>query len=112
MRFLNIGCGNLFVDSPDWENVDQNPFDIRVKAVNLTGQLPYADSSFEVIYSSHVLEHIDREYVPFLLSECFRLIKNGGIVRIVVPDFDEMVNSYLHHLNLKEWTEASFVKDS
>lgn len=40
--------------------------------------LPYSDSSFDVVFMSHLLHHLDR---PFeLVERCFRLVKPGGIL--------------------------------
>lgn len=111
MKYLNLGCGNIFIDSSDWKNVDQSPFDARVKRADLTKRLPFANQSFDVIYSSHVLEHINRDHVPILLAECNRLLRRGGKIRIVVPDFYEMITSYLAYVETGQWVKARFVKD-
>ena len=62
---------------------------------NLKKGIPWPHNSAEAIYHSHVLEHIDRESVmPFLL-EIKRVLKPGGVHRIVVPDFQRLVRAYL-----------------
>lgn len=48
--------------------------------------LPFADGSVDFIYSSHFLEHLDRESGRRLLQECLRVLKPLGVVRIGVPD--------------------------
>lgn len=111
MKFLNLGCGNIFIDSVEWENVDQSPFNGAVKKVNLTKPLPYPDQSFDVIYSSHVIEHIEPRYVPLVLSECARLLRSNGVLRIVVPDFYEMAKAYLSNIEAGKLLKARFVKD-
>jgi SAM-dependent methyltransferase len=56
--------------------------------------LPLADSSAEVVYSSHVLEHLDQKEVELYLKEARRILCNGGILRLVVPDLAMIINKY------------------
>jgi len=62
---------------------------------NLTKGIPFPDGTFDVVYHSHVLEHIDREAAPGFLEECFRALKKGGILRVVVPDLETLARRYL-----------------
>ena len=110
MKFLNIGCGNIFIDSDNWVNIDQLPFDKRVKKVSLEKNLPFPDNAFDVVYSSHVFEHILPHHLPKVLTECNRILRKGGMIRIVVPDFQEMVESYLELKHLDQIERASFIK--
>jgi len=56
--------------------------------------LPLADSSADVVYSSHVLEHLDRQEVEAYLREARRVLCPGGIIRLVVPDLTLIINKY------------------
>ena len=98
MKILNIACGSRI--SPDttheWENIDFSPLDKRVKKVNLLKRLPYAQNYFDVAYSSHFLEHLSKENAPVFLREVWRVMKIGGILRIVVPDLENVVKEYLN----------------
>jgi SAM-dependent methyltransferase len=97
-EMLNLGCGNRFHE--DWANYDLIPSAPGVKTIDLTEPLPFEEDRFDVIYSSHVLEHIPRQRVPVLLREMARILKPGGIVRIVVPDLEGIVREYLRQLEL------------
>jgi SAM-dependent methyltransferase len=57
--------------------------------------IPFADLMFDGVYHCHVLEHIDREDAPVFLRECFRVLKPGGILRVVVPDLENLSRSYI-----------------
>lgn len=57
--------------------------------------IPYPDGIFDGIYHCHLLEHIDRDDAPKFLRECFRVLKPGGILRIVVPDLEILARHYL-----------------
>jgi SAM-dependent methyltransferase len=57
--------------------------------------IPFGDATFDAAYHSHVLEHIDREDAPGFLRECFRVVKPGGLIRIVLPDFELLARIYI-----------------
>ena len=75
--FLNIGCGKFF--HSDWTNVDLVSSDPLVIEFDIRKGLPFADNSFDVVYHSHIVEHLDREQVISFLENCFRITKPGGI---------------------------------
>ena len=58
-------------------------------------RIPVADGSTEVIYSSHMLEHLDRSEARQFLLETRRVLCSGGILRIAVPNLRFHVNNYL-----------------
>jgi SAM-dependent methyltransferase len=57
--------------------------------------IPFSDASVDVVYHSHVLEHLDRQDAPGFLCECLRVLKPGGILRVVVPDLEQLARRYL-----------------
>jgi len=57
--------------------------------------LPLADNSVDVLYSSHMLEHLDRQKAQSFLNEAKRVLKSGGIIRIVVPDLRLLIEDYI-----------------
>jgi SAM-dependent methyltransferase len=112
---LNLGCGDH--TPAGWINVDyavgarlaQLPlfgllnsrlrlfnldWDKGILAHNLTKPFPWSDDSVDAIYSSHTLEHMTREQGRTFLEECYRVLKPGGIIRIVVPDLEQIVKKY------------------
>ena len=60
--------------------------------------IPAESNSVDAVYHSHTLEHIDRAEVHGLMSEVLRVLKPGGIHRIVVPDLERLVRAYLEDL--------------
>jgi SAM-dependent methyltransferase len=94
---LNLGCGKRY--HKDWTNVDFISNNDNVVAANLLKGIPFPDCSYDVVYHSHLLEHLPKENSLKFVKECFRVLKPGGIIRIVVPDFENMVNEYIRVLN-------------
>lgn len=95
-KLLNLGCGKRF--HPQWVNLDISPADPSVVAWDVSGKIPFAAGSFDFCYASHLLEHLPRAAAPEFLSDCHRLLAPGGVVRIVVPDLEEVARSYLASL--------------
>ncbi len=96
-RFLNLGCGQTF--HPDWVNVDFSDHGGAVIAYNLRLGIPFPDDTFDVVYHSHVLEHFNKDEGGFFIAECFRVLRPGGLLRVVVPDLENITRAYLHELD-------------
>jgi SAM-dependent methyltransferase len=58
--------------------------------------LPFESSSFDLVYTSHVLEHFLPRDANRFVKECLRIMRSGAILRLVVPDLELIVRSYLH----------------
>lgn len=92
LNYLNVGCGSKF--HKDWINVDMKSNSTDIIAVNLLNGIPFPDNSFDVVYHSQVLEHIPNEKAQNFIKECFRVLKPEGIIRVVVPDLENIVDEY------------------
>jgi SAM-dependent methyltransferase len=132
---LNVGCGTRM--HWDWNNVDFSPYarlrsrpalaramraaglisDLRwrrladvdpdIVAWDLRRGIPFPDDTFDVVYHSHFLEHLPREAaVPFLRA-CGRVLRRGGVLRVVVPDLERAANEYLAALASADRDPAS-----
>ena len=95
-RRLNIGCGRRF--HPDWVNVDVQPTDPSVLAHDVRRGIPFPDESFDLVYHSHLLEHLPQQEGRQLLRECCRVLARGGIIRVAVPDLEQIARLYLEAL--------------
>ncbi len=50
------------------------------------GQLPFSDNCFELVYASHVLEHVPWYQTEEVLQEWVRILQPGGVLEVWVPD--------------------------
>jgi len=96
MRLLNFGCGRTY--HRDWTNLDTLPVSPEVIAHDLRRAFPFDDAAFDAVYGSHVLEHLEPAAARRLLQECFRILRPGGIIRIVVPDLESIARLYVSSL--------------
>lgn len=93
----NFGCGDTFHSA--WDNFDFRSHHPGVSDVNLLKPLPFRAASFAMVYVSHVLEHLPREKVVDVLGEFQRILKPAGILRVVVPDLENLAREYLRQLD-------------
>jgi predicted SAM-dependent methyltransferase len=57
--------------------------------------IPFANGTVEAIYSSHMLEHLTFDDGQALLRECYRALKPGGSISVVVPNARLYIEGYL-----------------
>ena len=114
---VNVGCG--MTPTPGWLNLD-NSWSVRLArtpAGRLLGgrrafaeavrqhniryaealALPVADGAARIVYSSHMVEHLDRGEARAFLAEALRILAPGGAIRLVVPDVGKAVADYQRH---------------
>lgn len=104
----NLGCGTCFyagyLNVGYWHNL---PHDTLYNAPNqvegtvmlnwdLRNGVPAADNSLEVVYHSHMLEHLTNADGLTFLTECYRVLQPGGMMRVIVPDLGAWCKAYVH----------------
>ena len=113
MRALEIGPGKDPV-SKDWDLLDM------VDRPNLTYKhdlrklpLPIENNTYDLVYMSHILEHIPWTKTIETLEEIRRILKPGGTVEIWVPDLAKLVGAYLNpeRVKMDGWYKFNEEKD-
>lgn len=94
---VNVGCGSSI--HPAWCNLDLRAAVPGVREHDLRRGLPFDDDSCDAVYHSHVLEHLGRPDARAMLAECKRVLKPGGVLRVVVPDLEAITRAYLAKLD-------------
>ena len=70
--------------------------------INITKKLPFDNNTFDLIFSTHVIEHIHRKQIEFFIKECFRILKPGGVNIICTPSIKKIAEiSYSNDKKLK-----------
>jgi predicted SAM-dependent methyltransferase len=90
---LHIGCGRK--NSPEFINIDAQPFaHVHIVTDDISSLADFSTGTVDLVYMCHILEHIKRNELKNVLSEMKRVLKDGGILRISVPDFDRLIDVY------------------
>jgi predicted SAM-dependent methyltransferase len=96
---INLGCGPLL--KTGYLNVDIYPGgDVTL---DLRKDLPFASASCGRIFSEHFVEHLEHLEYPHigypsearhLLTECYRVLRRGGLLSLSVPDAEWPILDY------------------
>ena len=109
---VQYGCG--FSSPVDWVNFDASPTlrferipvigrlykknDIRfpdnVRYGDILKGLPVAENCCDFVYCSHVLEHLALDSFYRALQNTRKILKPGGVFRLVVPDLEHSIALY------------------
>lgn len=137
---INVGCGSS--PTPGWLNLDnsatvrlanhglirfalekvgllsrqQAEFAQRsagtIQWADAVHRIPMGDGQASVVYSSHMLEHLDRAEALSFLGEVRRVLAPGGVVRLAVPDIERLVSQYLVDKDANRFVEHTLLATS
>lgn len=92
MKVLNLGCGHAKHDFPEAAQASE------IIGVDISNRsqadvlhdldsypYPFESNSFDLVILQDVIEHV--ESVPGIINEVYRLLRDGGIVRIRTPHY-------------------------
>lgn len=93
---LNINIGNGPFKHDGWLNVDCSiSFKQDVVACDLRRKWPLRSGSAKYIFSEHVFEHFGYpDEIGHILKECHRILKPGGVLRVIVPNAERYLRAY------------------
>ncbi len=83
---LHFGAGSLTLEG--FLNSDM----LGQVPINIGRKLPFNNEEIDLIYTSHVIEHLPKEDFKFFLGECFRILKKGGINLIAIPSIEKLAS--------------------
>lgn len=89
---LHLGCGDYWLDG--FLNIDFNIYGGTDMILDIREKLPFQDGVVERIEAYEVVEHLSQSEINNALNDWFRLLIDGGGVRISVPDMDGLVKMY------------------
>ena len=116
---LNIGSGSYEINgfiSLDYysQHYYKNQRFNKIHYDMRNDKIPFNSEMVDTIYCSHVVEHVETEYVLKFIEESFRVLKVGGVLRIVCPDsfflyraMKDFPDYYSWHPMFRESNDAS-----
>ena len=61
------------------------------KQHDATTQFPIRDGCVDLLFTSHMMEHLTQTDAAKFLKECYRMMIGGGVIRIAVPDVGKLM---------------------
>ncbi len=120
MKRVDLGCGIVF--RKGWYNLDrycrerifdENTAVLKWQAPN---ELPFKDNYIDMIYSSHFFEHLYHQEAVVTFQECYRVMKSGARLSLVVPDAGRLIKAYANgdneYLNIYKDMKAQILEDT
>jgi len=92
VKKLQVGCGGQL--RPDWLNANFESWRNGTIFLDATKPFPIEDGQFDFVFSEHMIEHITHEQGMHMLSECLRVLKPGGVIRLSTPDLQFLIALY------------------
>lgn len=92
---IHYGCGSIFMSG--WINTDMHTKtdDVHVSvSFNAAGPHPFPDRFFEFGYAEDFLEHLSQVDSLIFLFEAFRILQDGGVLRLSFPGLEQVLK---HH---------------
>jgi SAM-dependent methyltransferase len=94
---VHLGSGPNVM--PGWVNVDYNQdFNPEVVA-DLHEPFPFETETVDFIHSEGCLCQFDLDSGYRFLQECFRILKVGGVMRLLSPDLRRLVRLYVEAID-------------
>jgi predicted SAM-dependent methyltransferase len=111
---LHIGCGEHKLSG--WLNSDYFPKSTDILHLDARRPFPFADCTFDYIFSEHMIEHIPYANGVGMIAECFRTLKPNGRMRLATPDLAFVVDLYRPDLSdlqrqYIKWSAHTFMHD-
>lgn len=97
--YLHLGAGETII--PGFINLDIREKD-GIDKISLVYPLDFDDNLFDIVYSSHILEHFPRKQVRNVLQEWVRVLKPGGTLRLSVPSIENLIEIYSKYKDLEQ----------
>ena len=91
-NYIDLGSGS--VRHPGFTSIDFFNVPNVHYAADLRYPLRIGNDTTNGIFTEHVFEHLTYAEVDRMLAECYRVLKPGGSIRIIVPDISIFAKNY------------------
>lgn len=117
VRKLQLGTGSNPYEG--WLNTDIEDYkrENQVVYLDVRKRFPLPDASFDVVFSEHMIEHLTYAEGLHCLSECHRVLRRGGRVRVATPSLRRVARLYDENLTELQqrylrWSADVFIQDA
>lgn len=94
-KMLACCCGNVNYGAP-WFCTDlYQKLDKSIYSLDITRKFFFKSNIFDFVYIEHGLEHVEFNGVINFLTETYRILKPGGVLRVASPMLDNLIMYYL-----------------
>jgi predicted SAM-dependent methyltransferase len=104
---LHIGAANNRLS--DWLNTDIYPSEAYIYYLDAQRPFPIGDKRVQYIFSEHMIEHISLKSGDDMLGECYRVLADGGKIRLATPDLANILSIYFSTngdaIEYKSWAQ-------
>jgi SAM-dependent methyltransferase len=104
---IHVGCGVNYLEG--YINIDSSAM-VKPDIVADICKLPFEDSSIDEIYTAHTLEHVND--FEKAMRELHRVLKTGGVLKIIVPYPSSNYAFIPQHLHYFGWNSFKPFKKS
>src|SRR3989304_4808010 len=80
VKKLHIGAGSNRLEG--WLNTDLIPETPDILYLDATVKLPFVDSTFQYVYSEHMIEHVPYKGALTVFREAYRILQPVGKIRV------------------------------
>ena len=92
---LNLGASPIWSKS-GWHILDHKLKETTGSAIaGDASNIKLPDESCDIVFCSHVFEHIPHTRLPIVLAEINRVLRPNGILRILTPDLAIVAKAYV-----------------
>ncbi|HKJ17432.1 MAG TPA: methyltransferase domain-containing protein [Xanthomonadales bacterium] len=91
---INLGSGHWKFDG--WVNVDIDIDSQPDVLADLSTGLPFQDGVADFMHTEDFIDQLELEGAQAFLRECHRILKPGGVIRVLTPDVDQLCRMYIN----------------
>ena len=81
----------------------------NIKWADATKQIPLPNDSVSLVYSSFMLDYLDKAEVSLFLKETKRVLGTDGVIRLALPDLSKAITRYNQNQDADAFVESTLM---
>ena len=91
---INLGSGHYKLEG--WINVDVDFESLPNVLADLSCDLPFRDQCADFMHTEDFIDQLELAGARRFLRECHRILKAGGVIRVLTPDVEQLCDLYIN----------------